>query len=80
MRLGLLPMSVASGQPAAIASASHAATSNPAIAMRTMPCTPMSANRSASLLQRSAGARRSPSTTRATSSRILAIAGIAAGK
>src|SRR5262249_44234306 len=64
MRLGLLPISVASGQPAAIASASQAATSNPAIAMRTMPCTPMSAKRSASLLQRSAGARGAPLNTR----------------
>ena len=54
--------------------------SKPAIAMRTMPCTPMSAKRSASLAQRSTGATRSPFTTRSTSSRMFAIAGMAAGK
>jgi hypothetical protein len=76
----MLPSSPASGNPAPIASASQAATSNPDIAMRTMPCTPISAKRSDSLLHRSTGATRSPFTTRSTSSRILAIAGIAAAK
>ena len=61
------PSRRASGRPAAIASASHAATSSPAIAMRTMPCTPISAKRAASLRHRSSGATASPFTTLSTS-------------
>ena len=80
MRLGSLPMKVESGRPAALASASQAAMSNPDMAMRTMPCTPMSAKRSASAPHRSTGATRRPLVTRSTSSMILAIAGTAAVK
>ena len=80
MRLGRLPISVESGRPAAFATASQLAMSIPAIAMRTIPCTPMSAKRRASMLQRSMGAIRSPWSTRSASARIAAIDIIAAGK
>ena len=48
--------------------------------MRTMPWTPISAKRSASFAHSSTGATASPFTVRSTSPRMLAIAGIAAGK
>ena len=70
----------ASGSPAASASASQQATSNPAIAMRTMPCTPISAKRLDSAAHRSTGATRSPLVTRSTSPSMRAIAGAAAGR
>ncbi len=78
--LGVLPTSVASGTFSASASASQAATSTPDIAIRTMPCTPISAKRSASLAHSSTGATVSPFRVRSASPRMLAIAGIAAGK
>ena len=65
---------------AAVASASQHATSNPAIAMRTMPCTPMSAKRSDSRAESSAGAARLPRVVSSIACRMLAIAGMVSRK
>ena len=74
------PSKRASGRPAACASASQHATSKPAIAMRTTPCTPISVKRLASFAHRSTGATRSPLVTASTSPSMAAIAGAAAGR
>ena len=77
---GPAPSIVASGRLEAIASASQQATSSPAIAMRTTPCTPIKVKRFASFAHRSDGATRAPFTWRSTSARSVAIAPAAAGR